>query len=444
MSRHAPILEADTQSETTLYSITRPVSSADPLRVYAAFRQLAGDAVFWEQSSTKTSLVGGAWALEVPTQGEAAISQFAASWRRQAVRHQLPPDVIAFAGFAFRTGQRAPHWQPFGDGLLLVPGLLFRFEGRESRITLTFADEDDRRRIEALARRILSSAGEVEAPRPNTPGAPQVLETPDPATWQRDVANAVSAVRSGAIQKVVLARELQITGGADWDDVFALSRLRERYDHCTVFAWARDGSCFLGATPERLLRREHHRVYATCLAGSTARGQDLASDQSLSEALLVDRKERHEHQLVVGEVREGLTPFCSRLFSPQEPTVLRMPNVQHLYTPIEGLLSRDWPLLSLVEALHPTPAVAGLPRQSALSLIEQAEPFDRGWYAGPLGWLDGDGDGEFVVAIRSALLSGRDAYLYAGCGIVADSKPEKEFLESRLKLEAMLWALGLK
>jgi isochorismate synthase len=202
------------------------------------------------------------------------------------------------------------------------------------------------------------------------------------------------------------------------------------------------GACFLGATPERLVRLEGRFLKADCLAGSAPRGATEEEDRRLGEALLADAKERHEHALVVQAVREALAPVCSSFCAPETPGLLRMPNVQHLHTPVRGTLRGQTSILELVERLHPTPAAGGLPREAALPLIRRYEPFGRGWYAAPVGWLDALGDGEFAVAIRSALIRGQEALLYAGCGIVAASDPDREYAESCLKLRPMLWALG--
>ncbi|MGH7961687.1 MAG: isochorismate synthase, partial [Candidatus Binatia bacterium] len=157
---------------------------------------------------------------------------------------------------------------------------------------------------------------------------------------------------------------------------------------------------------------------------------------------LADPKEQHEHALVVRALQEALAPLCARLTIPNAPVLRLMPNVQHLHTPVTGVMHERGDLLRLVERLHPTPACGGLPRQPALELVRAYEKFNRGWYASPVGWIDGQGNGEFVVAIRSALLVGNTAVLHAGCGIVAGSDPEREYQESCWKLKPMLWALS--
>jgi len=189
------------------------------------------------------------------------------------------------------------------------------------------------------------------------------------------------------------------------------------------------------------VRLTGRRVEVSCLAGSRRRGRDAESDAAEGMALLADPKERHEHALVVDALRARLEAVCDELRCASRPSLLRMPNVQHLHTHASGVVWDKRSLLDLVEMLHPTPATAGAPREPALELIRGTENFPRGWYAGVVGWL-GPSGGEAVVAIRSALLRGTEAVLYAGCGIVADSEPSQEYRESCLKLEPMLWALG--
>jgi isochorismate synthase len=180
------------------------------------------------------------------------------------------------------------------------------------------------------------------------------------------------------------------------------------------------------------------------LAGTSARGATPAEDERLGQALLASPKERTEHAVVVRALRAALAEQCTDVTAPGTPRLFRVRNVQHLLTPLSGRLRPGRGALDLVTALHPTPAVGGAPRATALDLIRRWEGLDRGWYAGPVGWVDRHGQGEFAVAIRSALLRGPEASLYAGCGIVADSDPEAEFSESVLKLRPMLAALGVE
>ncbi len=189
------------------------------------------------------------------------------------------------------------------------------------------------------------------------------------------------------------------------------------------------------------MRLEGRVAYLAAIAGSIARGTTPGADGALARALLASAKDRHEHELVVRAIRDSIAPLCDRLDVPEAPQVLALANVQHLLTPITAHLAARCRLLDLVDRLHPTPAVAGHPRAAALHELRERERIERGWYAGPVGWMNLDGDGELAVAIRSALLSGNQATLYAGAGIVAGSDPEAELAETRLKLQPLLSAL---
>jgi isochorismate synthase len=264
----------------------------------------------------------------------------------------------------------------------------------------------------------------------------------DLEAWHDSVRALTARIAAGRVDKVVLARRVRLEADSPFSVAAALQNLRDRYRDCTIFAVRRGSDCFLGATPELLVRQEGRRIHADCLAGSAARGANETEDAALGAALLADDKERREHALVTRGMLESLEGLCDRIEAPPAPSLRRMANVQHLHTPIDAEAGEASHVLDFVDRLHPTPATAGLPRARSLCLIRESEAFSRGWYAGPIGWLDAGGDGEFAVALRSALVRGKEALLYAGCGIVEGSDPDREYEESRMKLRAMAWALG--
>jgi isochorismate synthase len=240
----------------------------------------------------------------------------------------------------------------------------------------------------------------------------------------------------------VLSREVSLEADAEIDITGVLRRLEVSAPESTIFAISRGSRTFLGATPERLVSLHGRQLRTMAMAGSTPRADDPETDAALAAALLASDKEREEHAVVVAMIREALAPLVEDLSIASRPEVVRLPYVQHLVTPVSGRLRDEADVLKLVERLHPTPAVGGMPRDLALELIAEEETHERGWYAGPLGWIDRHGDGEFVVALRSGVVSGREATLFAGCGIVADSDPEREWEESATKLSALGSALG--
>lgn len=264
----------------------------------------------------------------------------------------------------------------------------------------------------------------------------------DPASWCAAVASAVQRITAGELAKVVLARDLLVTADAPLDPRRLLGRLADRFPDCWTFAV--DG--LLGATPELLLRRTGRQLSARVLAGTAPRGAG-AEDARLAAGLIGSAKDRAEHELAVDSLVQALDPYCTRLTSPAEPDLLTLANVRHLSTDVVGTQRRRGArgragLLELVGAVHPTAAVCGTPTADAATLIAQLEGMDRGRYAGPVGWLDARGDGEFGLALRCAELTGENAArLFAGCGIVAGSDPVAELAETQSKFAAFQAAL---
>jgi menaquinone-specific isochorismate synthase len=260
--------------------------------------------------------------------------------------------------------------------------------------------------------------------------------------WQRAVATAVQHIKAGQLSKVVLARDLYATAVRDLDIRVILRRLAGRYPDCYTFACAN----LVGATPELLIRRQDDDVSSLVLGGTAPRGRDAAEDERLGAALLASAKEREEHEYAVVGVRAVLAARCDRLKMDSAPSLRRFANVQHLATWITGRLgsgqaASEHSVLALADALHYTPAVCGTPAEPAMELIRDLEAMDRGRYAGPVGWVDARGNGEWGIALRCAQVDGRHARLFAGCGIVAGSDPEAELAETQAKFAAMQFAL---
>jgi salicylate biosynthesis isochorismate synthase/menaquinone-specific isochorismate synthase len=221
-----------------------------------------------------------------------------------------------------------------------------------------------------------------------------------------------------------------------------LGVLRDAVPGCYVYAVGRGEATFLGATPELLVRREGERASTRALAGSTRRSADPAVDDHLGEALLRSDKDRGEQAIVTRRIVEALRPHAVWVTAAPEPVVVRIANIQHLATPIRAQLAKPRGAMALAALLHPTPAVGGEPFAVAERLIPELEGFDRGWYAGPVGWTDANGDGELCVALRCALLRGQVAHCYAGVGVVRDSEPAAELAETEVKLQALLPVLA--
>jgi menaquinone-specific isochorismate synthase len=289
-------------------------------------------------------------------------------------------------------------------------------------------------------------------PEGETPWQPAPFDPPEPPDivswhdgalsapeWEQAVGEAVHRIKHSAeLRKVVLARDLYATANRPIDARALLDRLSGRYPGCYTFAC--DG--LVGATPELLISRDGWRVSSLVLAGTTPRGATPAEDSDLATALLGSAKENEEHEYAAASLQNALAPLCQAMYVAPHPALIRLPNLQHLGTRVRGtLISADRSALGLAAAVHPTAAVGGTPTEAAVELIRELESMDRERYAGPVGWVDADGNGEWGIALRCAQLSGNRARLVAGCGIVAGSDPAAELAETITKFRPMRTAL---
>jgi isochorismate synthase len=266
----------------------------------------------------------------------------------------------------------------------------------------------------------------------------RVSDEPALAQWTRLVEEIQREIAAGNFEKAVLARRAiyQLRPTPSPSEV--LERLRTTAPDCTRFAIQRQGHVFLGATPEWLIRKRGRRIETEAMAGSSSRNESDAEQRLLESA-----KDLEEHRLVLEEVVRALQSVCVEMTVPGGPRIRRLRDLLHLHTPVVGQLANDHHVVELVGRLHPTPAVGGAPRNAALAWLNSHETESRGWYASPVGWVDGAGDGEFAVALRSALMIDNVAHLYAGAGIVRESNPALEYEETQLKLASMVRALGV-
>jgi len=348
-----------------------------------------------------------------------------------------------YGGFAFTDDHTDP---PVGDTWHGYPGAKFVLPAVQCTVsadgawltTAALGPGAEQRATELLGRWRDRFRAVPELGLADPPGIADLTYTPTRAGWNDQVASATGRIRQGDLRKVVLAQSLtaRLDGPVVVPD--ALARLGETYPGCHRFMFeSESGRAFFGATPERLVSLRGDRVDTEALAGSTGRGETQAEDEWLATQLGDSEKDTHEHELVVGAVRDQLDALTESIRT-GERSVRQLATVQHLQTPLRATLSRETHVLELVEALHPTPAVGGLPPDEALRTIRESEAFDRGWYAAPVGWIDADGDGTFAVGLRSAVADGRTASLFAGAGIVADSEPEQEWDELQLKYRPIL------
>lgn len=335
-------------------------------------------------------------------------------------------------------------FHPDSPGELIVPRIVLGTDraGRHWATVIAHEDADGAAEATAAVDDVLTS---LSAPaQPDEADAPQPtsydLRSPlPPEVWRDDVVGAaVARIEQGELDKAVFARELVLTTDQPLSPAAVVERLASVFPSAALFLV--DG--FVGASPELLVGRDGDVVRAHPLAGTAARSSDPAVDQRQTAALLASDKDRWEHRVTIDWLLDRLLPFCSYVDAEPEPSIVTLANVHHLGTLVEGRLSSPAaPVLELVAALHPTPAVGGSPAKEALALIQELEQAERGRYAGPTGWVDGSGNGQFAVAIRSAEMGGTETRFFAGVGVVADSDPVAELAETRAKFRAMLGAL---
>ena len=345
-----------------------------------------------------------------------------------------------FGGFAFApNGASSEHWTGFGPARFVLPRLSYAVWGEQASLSLAI----ERRELERASSpglELLRQVYEVlcSAPRP-VPGeavAPGSRRDGDPKSFEQQVEQLVQRIQRGELQKVVAAREVQLAFPAPLDAVATVVGLSEQAPECLRFLFRFGEAAFLGATPERLLHKRGRQVETEALAGSID-----SRDESAERRLQASAKDLEEHALVVSAITSALEPLCDRLELPPRPGVRSLKHLLHLCTPIHARLNRDTHVLELLERLHPTPAVGGVPTRTALECIAHTESFDRGWYAGAIGWFDALGDGDFNVALRSGLVRSERAWLFAGAGLVRESQATSEYAETTWKLTAMLASL---
>jgi salicylate biosynthesis isochorismate synthase/menaquinone-specific isochorismate synthase len=430
-------------------------AGVDPTAVVCA-SQRSGEPWFaFEQPDRgHASLAGLGEAVRLQAAGAARFADVAERWRALSATAVGDPaegadggGPMAVGGFAFAAGGgAAPHWAGFEPASLIVPEVTLsrreREGGPEVRLTLAaLASPDDM--PEELLARLRARLGDLRArPLPLLDPAPagrfQVASAMPPEHYEAAVARAVELIGAGELEKIVLAREVQVHAPRAYDPAAVVGVLREEFPSCFVFCVGRGDAALVGASPELLVRREGHRVSTLALAGSTRRSADPAVDDHLGEQLLRDESYRDEHAIVARRIERTLRPHAVWVAAAPEPALVRIANIQHLATPIRAQLTSPMDALELAGLLHPTPAVGGEPLERAAPLIPALEGLDRGWYAGPVGWTDATGDGEFCVALRCALLRGAVARCYAGNGIVRESDPAAELAETEVKLSALL------
>ncbi len=358
--------------------------------------------------------------------------------------NRTPPALRFFGGAAFVPGRDGSGcWESFGDATFVLPKWTYVDHGTHAWLGVVVEAAGPFAEVAERADELLTVARRASGPRPGAaPAVPtaqlECRESTSEEEWGEHIASIQSGIRSGAYEKVVAARRSTLRLSPAPEPAVVLERLDELAPACTRFALRIGTRTFVGASPERLVRRAGRIVETEAIAGSIPR-----SAPDAGATLLASRKDLSEHQYVVRAIRSALEPLAETLEVAPSPEIRELRHVLHLRTPIRATLKDDVHVLELTDRLHPTPAVGGVPTNQALDWIVAQESAERGWYASPVGWVDERGDGEMVVALRSALINGDRVHLYAGAGIVDESDAGAEYAETEIKLAGMRGALGL-
>jgi isochorismate synthase len=456
-------------SERSTIALRIPVAAGESAALRLFDLHPAEERFYWEQPAADRAVAAVGSVRRIEARGAERFPRAAMSSRELldalAVAGEAAPawaGPLLVGGFAFEPGSGHSRdsrdsddpsrtWAGFEPLSFVLPRLLYVRDGRDAWLTAVqcvdgAADKAAARLVEQVARFAAALAGpDAEAVLHRPPAtATEYCARPDrPHTrWIETVEHAIAAMGSGELEKVVLARSLGVETDVAYDVVSVLAALRRAQPTCTTFAVSRGERSFLGASPERLVRLDGDRLSTTALAGSAPRGRSPDEDARFALALRESKKEQEEHAFVVREIAAALEPLCEPIALPEAPGLLALDGIQHLETPFVARLRQSLEprphLFELVDRLHPTPAVCGTPRERAAAWLREHERLDRGWYAGGVGYVDTQGGGELDVTLRSGLLHGRSARLYAGAGLVAASQPEAELAETRLKLRTLL------
>jgi isochorismate synthase len=449
LNLRATVEHALARGKRTRVSLTAQVEGIDPCAAVFASR-LASDRWFcWEQPDRGFALAGLGAALQVTSRGRDRFQDVARECLGGEVIVDEPPGLPAGAGavwlggFAFDPdGGGSPAWSSLDPASLVLPELSICRSGEQTFLTLNAVvhpGDDPVAKAKALEARLAGLRDEpLPLLDPHLTSRVEISSVRSPEEFERAVGAATERIGAGEMSKVVLAREVVVRAGAAHDPAALFGAIREQFSSCFCFCCGTPEAAFIGASPELLLRRSGASVSTVALAGSTRRSSDPAVDDHLGEQLLRSDKDRREHEIVAERIARRLRPHAVWVQAAPEPEIVKVANIQHLATPIVAQLAEPHSAVELAGMMHPTPAVGGEPWPEASAAIAELEQMDRGWYAGPVGWMDATEDGEFCVALRSALLRDREARLYSGAGIVAGSDPAAELAETEVKLGALL------
>lgn len=410
-------------------------TTVDPLQLVRAAAGLFAEAQYFRDPGGD-DVAGLGIAHRVTASGA---SRFARLGAVAAAEPLLPAGSRLLLGFSFLPeGPRGAEWAGFGAADLILPRVTVVRNRRGGRVTIAIPPGGDPDPLIEL----LASLDVPEPPALPDPGIHTVESIPSTLRWRTAVREAIGAIAAGSLEKVVLARSVKVVAEREPRPFDLVHHLASPDSGSYVFGFQAGDATLVGASPELLLATDGESIRVNPLAGSARRGEG-DDDEVVAKGLMASDKDRREHAIVVADIAGRLGPLTGRLDVPARPGLLKLATVQHLSTEISGRLRGGVDAFDVLGTLHPTPAVGGTPRPAALAFIDKEEEIDRGWYTGGVGWVDLGGSARVALALRCALISGTTARLYAGNGIVFDSDPEAELVETRLKFRPLLNLLAV-
>ncbi|GLC88129.1 isochorismate synthase [Lysinibacillus piscis] len=433
------------------YMETIEVSRLTGLAFYTAGeKRYKGERFYWQNREKTMTLVGLGHAYTIQSEtSQHRFDEVEAKWRSLTkngdIQQEQPP--ILFGGFTFDPQhQIAGEWTGFPDAFFALATFQLVIQQDKAYVNLhtVTTEPQTEEQLQVLRQErdtLIQLAQETMITMYAKPEIIHYFE-PHKEAYLASIDQVTALIKEKQADKVVIARSLALQFQEPVSTSQVLAQITEEQPESYLFGLEHQQLLFFGASPERLVKVQDRHAFSSCVAGSIKRGKTVAEDEVYGQRLLNDAKNGGEHQYVVDMIAQTFQENCLDVTLPSSPTLLKIRDIQHLYTPVEGLLKEGATILQLAKSLHPTPALGGSPRQAALEAIRQYEPMNRGLYAAPIGWVDAQGNGEFAVAIRSATLLQDKAYLYAGGGIVADSEAQAEYEETLVKFRPMLRALG--
>ena len=436
-----------------LFSHVETITNKRPIDIYQSSESLyKGQRFYWKDPDNELYLagIGNAWKMH-SLKGENRFQEIKDKWAVimesaiiNGINSGKGTGPLCFGGFSFNSKDTWPGstWSQFGSYLFYIPKFLITETKQGTYLTSSiYLDPhmSDREIIQFMEDRedfLSMSASDRKK-------MPAIVEQQEHLVkeWKQAIVRSVEDIQKGQMEKIVLARELSLHFEDEVPSHHVLENLLIQQNGSFIFGLESGDDCFIGASPERLVKKDGAAIFSACLAGSTPRSIDEETDTALGNELLNDHKNRSEHQFVVNMIKKAMEEHCIEINIPDAPVLMKLKNIQHLYTPVNCVSKPGTSVLDFVELLHPTPALGGSPRDVAMEKIERYEGMDRGFYAAPIGWMDLYGNGDFSVGIRSGLLQRDKASLYAGCGIVEKSDPDSEYMETKVKFKPMLSAL---